>query len=458
MTESATRRARVVGALRASRWWSRPASSNGGLANGDLEPPPDVEVPAPHPPDGDRWGEAPPWLRQGVVLVLSAIALFQVLEWAFANLRGFLGLIFLSWLFAISVEPIVAALARRGMRRGAATGLVLLGLVVLLLGFLGLFGALLVDQLGELVRALPGAVRNGVDWFNDTFRTDLSPGGIVDSLQLTPDRVQLIVQELTPGVVGIVTALIGLLFQGFTFLLFGFYMSAQGPAFRRAVSRRFRPDHQRVIATVWEIAVRKTGGYVVSRLLLAVISGFFTGIVLVLLDVPYWLPLAIWTGAVSQFIPTIGTYLAIAVPALIALSGEPADALWVVVFGVLYQQVENYLIAPRITARTVDVHPAVALGAVIAGAALFGAMGALVSIPVVAAVQAVLETYWHRYELVAPDHPVVPVVPAAAEPVPEPSPPAGPPEPVPDGAPEPVRDVAPDQGAALPTADPRRAG
>jgi predicted PurR-regulated permease PerM len=235
-------------------------------------------------------------------------------------------------------------------------------------------------------------------------------------------------------------------------------MSAQGPAFRRAVSRRFRPDHQRVIATVWEIAVRKTGGYVVSRLLLAVISGFFTGIVLVLLDVPYWLPLAIWTGAVSQFIPTIGTYLAIAVPALIALSGEPADALWVVVFGVLYQQVENYLIAPRITARTVDVHPAVALGAVIAGAALFGAMGALVSIPVVAAVQAVLETYWHRYELVAPEHPVVPVVPAAPEPVPEPSPLPGPPEPVADGAPEPVRDVAPDQGAALPTADPRRAG
>jgi predicted PurR-regulated permease PerM len=463
MTEPVTRRARVVGVLRASRWWSRPASANRDLTNGALEPPPpDDDVPAPPVPDRGGWGEAPPWLRQGVVLVLSAIALFQVLEWAFANLRGFLGLLFLSWLFAVSVEPIVGALARRGMRRGAATGLVLLGLVALLLGFLGVFGALLVDQLGELIRALPGAVRNGVDWFNDTFGTKLSPGGIVDSLELTPGRVQDIVQELTPGVVGIVTALIGLLFQGFTFLLFGFYMSAQGPAFRRSVSRRFRPDHQRVIATVWEIAVRKTGGYVVSRLLLAVISAFFTGIVLVVLDVPFWLPLAIWTGAVSQFIPTIGTYLAIAVPALIALSGEPSDALWVVVFGILYQQVENYLIGPRITARTVDVHPAVALGAVIAGAALFGAMGALVSIPVVAAVQAVLETYWHRYELVAPEHPVVPVVPAAGEPLPEPAAPAAAPEPAvaevpapaPAGRPDPLR--GPD--AELPTIDPRRAG
>jgi predicted PurR-regulated permease PerM len=437
MTEPASRRSRMAARLRAARlgaarWRPRPeAPADEGF------PPLAPETPeaVPSADFGPGWGEPPPWLRRGVVLVLASIALFQVVEWAFANLRGFLGLLFLSWLFAVSVEPVVGALARRGVRRGAATGLVLLGLVALLVGFVGLFGALLVDQLGELIRALPGAVRNGVDWFNHAFDTDLSPGGILTSLQLTPTRVQVIVAQLTPGVVGIVSALIGLLFQGFTFLLFGYYMSAQGPALRRSVSRRFRPGHQLVIATVWEIAVRKTGGYVVSRLLLAMISGFITGIVLVVLDVPYWLPLAIWTGAVSQFIPTIGTYLAIAVPALIALSAEPADALWVVVFGVLYQQVENYLIAPRITARTVDVHPAVALGAVIAGAALFGAMGALVSIPVVAAVQAVLETYWHRYELVAPDHPEVPVVPAAAQPVPAETATIGTPEPTVDGHP-----------------------
>jgi predicted PurR-regulated permease PerM len=138
----------------------------------------------------------------------------------------------------------------------------------------------------------------------------------------------------------------------------------------------------------------------VSRLVLAVLNAAATGVLLWLLAVPYWLPLAIWAGVVSQFIPTVGTYLAIALPALIALSDQPADAVWVVVFGIVYQQVENYLIGPRITARTVAIHPAVAFGAVVAGASLFGPMGALVSIPVVAAVQAVIETYGHRYELV----------------------------------------------------------
>ena len=342
----------------------------------------------------------PPWLRRGVIFVLIAVAGFQVCEWLFFNLRSILGLLFLSWIFAISLEPLVDVLDRRGWRRGVATGVALLGLGVVLLGFVGVFGALLVDQVAQLLQALPNTVGEAVAWVNSTFGTKFNATDVTSSLRLTPERVQQLAQQFTPGVFGIVSSLVGLIFQGFTLLLFAFYMSAQGPALRDTVSSWFPPTQQRVISTVWEIAVEKTGGYVISRLLLAALSSFFTGIFLWLLGVPFWLPLAIWTGVVSQFIPTLGTYLAIAVPALVALAKQPTDALWVVVFGVVYQQVENYLFAPRITSRTVSIHPAVAFGAVIVGAALFGPLGALVSIPVVAAIQAVIETYGRRYELV----------------------------------------------------------
>lgn len=362
-------------------------------------PPAGPAAPAPTPRDPER--QAPAWLRRGVVTVLVAVAVFQVAVWVVQSLAGFLGLLFLAWLFAISVEPVVDALSRRGLRRGAATGLVLLGLVLLVGGFLAVFGALLVDQLAQLVGALPGAVREAVVWLNGTFDTELEPAEIVDSLQLTPDRLQQLAAQLTAGVVGVVTSLVGLLFQGLTFLLFAFYMSAQAPALRSTVSRWFPPRHQRVIATVWEIAVDKTGGYVVSRLVLAAVSAVVTGVFLWALGVPFWLPLALWTGVVSQFVPTIGTYLAIGLPALIALAAQPLDALWVVGFGAVYQQIENYLLMPRITARTVVIHPAVAFGAVIAAAGLFGAWGALVAIPVVAAIEAVVDTYGRRYELVA---------------------------------------------------------
>ncbi|MFW3168739.1 AI-2E family transporter [Geodermatophilus sp. CPCC 206100] len=353
--------------------------------------------------DGGWFRQPPPWLRRGVVFAIVALAGYQVAVWAFTNLRGFLGLLFLAWLFSISVEPLVERLERLGLRRGAATGLVLFSLVAALAGFVAAFGTLLVEQLTSLFTALPDVVREVVIWVNRTFGTTVDPDDIVSSLQLTPARIQQIVSDLTPGVVGFVTTLVGLVFQVLTFLLFAFYMSAEGPQLRATVARRFPPRQQRFITTVWAITVDKTGGYVVSRLVLATISSLATGLFLLLLGVPYWLPLALWTGVISQFIPTIGTYLAIAVPALIALSGQPVDALWVVVFGVVYQQVENYLLAPRITARTVAIHPAVAFGAVIVGAGLFGPMGALVSIPVVAAIEAVIDTYGHRYELVGED-------------------------------------------------------
>jgi predicted PurR-regulated permease PerM len=365
--------------------------------------------------DVHRNGGEPPWLRRALLLALVGVAAYQLAGWAFFRLRGFLGLLFLAWLFSISLEPAVRTLTRRGLRRGAATGLIMTGIALLVVGFVAVFGALLVDQLAGLVTALPDLVSRVVEWANRTFDTRFSAVNVVDSLRLTPGRIQQIVQNLTPGVLGVVTSVFGAIFQALTLVLFAFYMSAQAPALRDTISHSFPAQQQRIIATVWDIATEKAGNYVFSQMLLAVLNAFFTAIVLLVLGVPYWLPLAIWTGLVSEFIPTVGTYLGIGLPALVALANEPSDALWVVVFLTAYQQLENYLIAPRITARTVHMHPAVALGSVIVGASLFGALGALVAIPVVAAIQSVIETYGRRYDIVADvqaqpvdEHPPVP--------------------------------------------------
>ncbi|HEU4512128.1 MAG TPA: AI-2E family transporter [Nocardioidaceae bacterium] len=356
----------------------------------------------------------PPWLKRAVVFTLLAGAVFLLSLWLLDQLKGFLGLVFLAWLLSISFEPVVSRLATRGMRRGLATGLVMVGLAVLALVFLGLFGALLVDQLSQLVAAVPDVVRGAVDWANGVFGTSFEPADIADSLRLSPERIEQLAEQLAPGVVGVVSALLGFVVQALTLMLFAYYMSAQGPQLRRTVSSWFPPRQQRVISTVWEIAVEKTGGWVVSSLLLATLSAFLTSVFLWLLGVPYWLPLGIWTGVVSQFIPAVGAYLGVVLPALVALSVNPFDALWVVLFGIVYQQIENLVFAPRITARTVNIHPAVAFGSVIVGATLFGPLGALVAIPVVAAIQAVVETYGRRYELVAVDEAEGGTTPAAS--------------------------------------------
>lgn len=100
----------------------------------------------------------------------------------------------------------------------------------------------------------------------------------------------------------------------------------------------------------------------------------------------------------SQFIPVIGTYLAGAVPILAAFAVDPWYAVWVLIFVVVYQQFEN-LIQPKLTSKTVDIHPAVAFGSVIAGTALLGVAGTLIAIPVVATMQTFLGAYVKRYDV-----------------------------------------------------------
>ena len=151
---------------------------------------------------------------------------------------------------------------------------------------------------------------------------------------------------------------------------------------------------------MWTISVEKTGGYVVSKLVLASLSAVFHVAFFWFIDVPFWLPLGIFAGIVGQFIPTIGTYIGVALPALFALLDKPINAVWIAVFATVYQQLENYVFTPRISRRTMDVHPAVALGSVIAGAALFGPIGALIGIPIAAVALAIVDTFSKRHELV----------------------------------------------------------
>jgi predicted PurR-regulated permease PerM len=112
--------------------------------------------------------------------------------------------------------------------------------------------------------------------------------------------------------------------------------------------------------------------------------------------------MGIFAGIVGQFIPTIGTYIGIILPAIFAAFNEPLDVVWIVIFATIYQQVENYVFTPKISHATMDVHSGVALASVFIGAAFFGPIGALIGIPLVAILLAIVQTYVHRYEL-APD-------------------------------------------------------
>ena len=304
-------------------------------------------------------------------------------------------------LFAsIAMEPAVSRLSRY-MRRGLAVGAVMAAVVVATVGFFAAFGNLLAEQVSSLALALPGAIRSLTHWADQTLGLTLDPVTVASNLNVSPAQVASIGAEVAGGMLQFVANLLGGVFSMFTIGLFVFYFSADAPRLKRWVAKLLPPRNQKVFVVVWDLAVQKTGGYVAARIVLAGICGATTSLFLLLIGMDDWLALGLWTGVVSQFVPTIGTYIAIALPVVVGLtSSQPVDGLLALGFAVVYQQVENLTIEPRISADAVDMHPSVSFASVLLGAALFGVGGALVAVPVAALGLALVEIYSRTFELV----------------------------------------------------------
>jgi predicted PurR-regulated permease PerM len=369
--------------------------------------PPDTAA-APEPPDPAP--SAPVlvaadsrWLRKALAMAVVAILALQVINHAWERLGGFLFNLLLAWLIAISFDPIVSYLARRGLRRGVATAIVAVSTLALLGLFIALFGGVLATQTVELVTALPALVLDIVGWVNETFNADIDPQRLLDNLNITTEQATDIAGSLAGGILSVFVGVVGAVFDFVTILVFSFYFSADSPRIKRWIASWLKPARQVVFIKVWDISVTKAGGFVISKLALATLSAAFHSAFFYLIDIPYWLPMGIFAGVVSQFIPTIGTYIGVALPALFAVFDEPIDVLWIVIFATVYQQVENYVFTPRISTKTMDINSGVALASVFVGAALFGPIGAIIGIPLAAIIIAVSEAYGQRYEV----HPYV---------------------------------------------------
>jgi predicted PurR-regulated permease PerM len=361
-------------------------------------PPPDSPTPAPVLVAADSR-----WLRRALVMVVIAILALQVINFAWDRLGGFLFNLLLAWLIAISFDPLVSYLAHRGLRRGLATAIVAVSTLALLGVFIALFGGVLATQTVELVTALPALVLDIVAWVNDTFNADIDPQRLLDNLNLTAEEATDIAGSLAGGILAVFVGVVGAVFDFVTILVFSFYFSADSPRIKRWIASWLKPARQVVFIKVWDISVSKAGGFVISKLALATVSAAFHAAFFYIIDIPFWLPMGIFAGVVSQFIPTIGTYIGVAVPALFAVFEEPIDVLWIVIFATIYQQIENYVLTPRISTRTMDINSGVALASVFVGAALFGPIGAIIGIPLAAIIIAVFEAYGQRYAV----HPYV---------------------------------------------------
>lgn len=327
------------------------------------------------------------------------VAAFFVIRWLVTELQSLLVTLLVSLFLSFAIEPAVNWLAARGWRRGTATWVVFLVATLVTLAFVAAIATVLVRQLTNFVESAPDYLEDIEAWANDRFDADLDTDEMVDRLTEAEGPLRDVGGEVAQGALGYTLGVVGGVFRVFTVALFTWYLVADGPRLRRTILARLPAHRQGQVLRTWELAIDKTGGYIYSRALLATVSAVASWAFLSILGVPYPVPLALWLGVVSQFVPVIGTYLAGALPVLVALLNDPADGVLTLGFVLVYQQVENYLLAPRITARTMELHPAIAFGTVIAGAALLGPVGAVLALPVAAILQAFGSTLLERYDV-----------------------------------------------------------
>ena len=339
-------------------------------------------------------------VRRAVIGTVAILVAYSILKWLWDSAGHFIFLFMLAWLLSIAMEPSVAWLSNRGMKRGLASAVVIFGIILTCAAFLVLFGGIFVSQSAELIQGLPSTINTIVKWLNETFKLAIDPAHILDSLHIDAAKIAQWASTFAGGILGVLGLLFGGIFDTITMFVFAYYLSADGPRLRRIIGSWLPGRMQKVFVTVWDIAVIKTGGFVVSKVVLAALSAFFHVAAFYLIGVPFWLPMGIFAGIVAQFIPTVGTYLGIVIPALFTLAEDPIKVIWIIAFATIYQQIESYVFTPRVSRATMDVHPAIALGSVFVGVELFGPIGAIIGIPIAAAILSIIETYRNRYELV----------------------------------------------------------
>jgi predicted PurR-regulated permease PerM len=350
----------------------------------------------------DPLSTAPPWLlpviRFTVRHVIIVGLLTTVLVLMLLQARSLVSVLVISLFFGIAMDPAVTALhARRGWPRGAATALVFLVVVTSVVLLFAVLVPAIVQVVGEIGSKLPGWITS----LQDATGVRL-PADVTSASTDLEGTVASWLQDHATTVLGLASTGFGAVFQFFTIAMFTFYFAADAPRVRRAFLVRLPPARQERLGWAWDTAVQQTGGYFYSRLLLMIVNGALFFVVLLLVGVPplVALPLAVFEGFVAEFIPAVGTYIGAAIPLIVVLGTQGAvPAVVVLVWTVLYQQVENYWLAPKISAKTMEINGGVAFGAALAGGAVAGPMGAFMALPVAALITSFVSHYVRKYPL-----------------------------------------------------------
>ena len=349
-----------------------------------------------HPSVG--MGAPGPPIRRSNPFVFGFFAALGVLvAWGLWNALGqaksVLILLIVSMFIAVGLNPLVEWFMRRGLKRGLAVGVVFLLMILAVAGVGFAIVPVVTDQIDSLIKNAP-------EWL-DLLKKSKTLNELnerYDFIQKAQDYIQdpALAQRAFGGILGVGKVVANALFSAFTILILTLYFLASLPTVKRAAYSLVPATRRTRVSILGDEVLARVGGYVSGQFLVAACAGFFMFTFLEIVGLrDYAVALAI-VVMFTAFIPMVGGLIGVVLVALIGFT----DSLWTGVaclaYGIIYQQIENYVIAPRIMRRAVNIPGAVTVIAALLGGALLGVVGALLAIPTAAALLLIIREVWVR--------------------------------------------------------------
>jgi predicted PurR-regulated permease PerM len=316
----------------------------------------------------------------GAIGVLAAYALWQ----AVSSLGTVLTLLTVAFFLTLALNPVVELLVRRGLRRGGAVAAVF----ALAVGAFVLLGFVVVppvtQQAGELAQSAPVYVN---EVLNNPRVQDIDQHyQVIDKIQEEVNKRLTdsdFMSQVAGGVLGAGRIVAEGIFSTLTVLVLTLYFLSSLPTLKQAAYAVVPASRRTRVISLSEEIMRRVGSYAIGQVVVAAVNAFCAWIMMSIVGIPYAAVLAVAVGFLG-LVPMVGATLGAVLVAVVALFDDPTKAIIALVYFIVYQQTENYLVAPRIMQRTMSVPGAVTIVAALIGGTLLGMLGALLAIPAAA--------------------------------------------------------------------------
>jgi predicted PurR-regulated permease PerM len=313
------------------------------------------------------------------------VALAVLLVEAVLVARQVLILILIAAFLAVGLDPAVRWLVRRGLRRSLAVLVIIAASLGFFGGFIAAVAPPIARQSTQLVKHAPDYVHRLDD--NATFRSLDKRYHITAKVE---ERARKGVDiNAVGGFVGVGKAILGIVASTLTVLILTIYFLANMPGIKAMFYRSIPRTRRARVGLLTDEILNRVGGYVLGNLATSLVAGLTTFVWLIAWGIPYPVALALFV-AITDLIPLIGATLGAIGVAAVALFHGVVPGIATLAYYIAYQQFENYVLQPRVMKKTVDVAPVVTIVAALLGAALLGILGALIAVPIAAAVQLIL--------------------------------------------------------------------